>query len=46
MLWRWLPGSGWAMIQRNRAEQGVRDGGVRETPILQGRKRLRDEKCG
>jgi hypothetical protein len=52
------------MIQRNRAEQGVRDGGAfvedvekkgvrdfgfceqRESPVLQGRKRLREEECG
>src|ERR1035437_5547892 len=53
-----------AMIQRNRADQDVRAGGVfvegiektgvrdfgfceqRESPVLQGRKRLREEECG
>ena len=52
------------MIQRNRADQDLRDGGVfaegiertkvrdfgvcarSESPVLQGRKRLREEECG
>lgn len=28
MRWRWRPRSGWAMIQRHRADQSLRDGGV------------------
>jgi len=28
MRWRWRPGSGWVMIQRNRATQDARAGGV------------------
>ena len=44
---RWRPGSWWAMIQRNRATQDARAGGVqRGSPVLRGRKRLPEEECG